>query len=135
MIKANSSRKAHLLIKNSISTQVEEVWVLALNSKLELIKKGLIFKGTVDMCQVHPRDIFRFLCLENASSYILAHSHPSGDMRPSKQDMKFTKQLFLMSRLFSIPMIDHIIISQKDYFSFADFLLLEKFTKLKSISI
>ncbi len=121
MRRANSSRKAHQLIKKSVSTEVEEVWALALNSHLELIKKELIFKGTVDRCQIHPRDIFRFLCRQNAVSFILAHSHPSGNCKPSKEDIKITKQIFMAARLFEIPMNDHLIICSTGYFSFADY--------------
>lgn len=135
MVKADSSRKAYELIKNNISIETEEVWVLALNSSLNLLAKELIFKGTVDKCLVHPRDIFRFLCKNNAIFFILVHSHPSGDSRPSKADLNFTKQIYIASRLFEILMADHLIISEASYFSFADYGLIEKFKNIKSVKL
>lgn len=135
MIKADSSRKAYELVKKSISTETEEVWVLALNSNLELLNKELIFKGTADKCLIHPRDIFRFLCRNNAISYILAHSHPSGNSKPSKEDLKITKQLYIASQLFEIHMADHLIVTKNDYFSFADYGVMEKFKSIRAIKL
>lgn len=135
MIKADSSLKAYELIKKSISIETEEVWVLALNSNLELIERDLIFKGTADKCLIHPRDIFRFLCRNNAISFILAHSHPSGDSHPSKEDIKITKQLYIAGRLFEINMADHLIIAKNQYFSFADYGFMQKFQSIRSVKL
>jgi DNA repair protein RadC len=68
---------------------------------------------------VHPRDIFRFACLENASSLIVAHNHPSGDTRPSEQDLLFTRQLLRASRILQIPLLDHLILTTSGFSSFA----------------
>ncbi|MEZ4870790.1 MAG: JAB domain-containing protein [Bdellovibrionales bacterium] len=102
------------------TNEVEEVWVVALNSSHKPIQIQRIFRGTVDSCLFHPRDIFRFLFLQNATSFILAHNHPSGEMEPSPQDIKVTRQLQRASRLMQIKFIDHIIFTKYSYVSLRD---------------
>ena len=79
-----------------------------------------LFRGTVDACPVHPRDIFRFAIVHNASSFIIAHNHPSGDLKPSLSDLKFTKKLIRLSQTMQIPLIDHLILTKSSYCSFLD---------------
>lgn len=106
--------------KKYILNRVEEVWVVALNSQKVPLNTKCIFKGTVDYCILHPRDIFRFAYAENAAGIIIAHNHPSQQPRPSKADIVITRQLKQASNFLNLPVIDHIIISQHSYFSFAD---------------
>lgn len=120
MVEIISSLEAFEIIKMHFNPFAEEVWVLALNSKLNLLGKEMIFRGTVDSCPIHPRDIFRYLIAQNATAYILVHNHPSQDAYPSPQDLKITKKLRTMSNLLEIKMLDHLIITKEKYFSFAD---------------
>ncbi len=106
-------------LQSLIESEVEEFWALALGPSKSLLQSKMIFRGTVDSCLVHPRDIFRFACLTNASSLIVAHNHPSGDTRPSNQDILFTKQLIRASRILEIPVLDHIIVSHRGFSSMA----------------
>ncbi len=108
-------------IKELIRLDVEEVWVVALNAQLKALATELVFRGCVDHCEVHPREIVRFLFKNNASSFVLYHSHPSGNCNPSKQDLKFTRKLSKLADLCEIKMVDHIIVSLNEtYFSFSD---------------
>lgn len=116
----NSSAKAHHLFQKKISSTVEEVWVAALSSRLEILDIQLLFRGTVDSCPLHPRDIVRFICGVNASAWLIAHNHPSGDPRPSRQDNLVTRRLWKLSQLIEIPLHDHLILSGEKYFSYAD---------------
>jgi DNA repair protein RadC len=116
----NSSSKVHSLIKKRISPTVEEVWVLALNSRLEILDCQLLFRGTVDFCPIHPRDILRLICLANASAWIIVHNHPSGDPTPSRQDNQMTRKLWKLSQLVEIPLHDHLIVSGEKFYSYAD---------------
>ncbi len=117
----NTSYKAFVHIKELIRLDIEEVWVVALNAQLNALATELVFRGCVDHCEVHPREIIRFLFKSNASSFVLYHSHPSGSCSPSKQDLKFTRKINRIAELCEIKMVDHIIVSLNEtYFSFSD---------------
>ena len=103
-----------------MTSDVEEFWVLALRCDKSVIDKVCLFRGTVDACMVHPRDVVRYVCTKNASSFFVAHNHPSQDSRPSPLDLLITQRLVELSDLMQIPLIDHIIVTKKGYFSFAD---------------
>jgi DNA repair protein RadC len=98
----------------------EELWVIALNPKCVVINSAMVFRGTVDSCFIHPRDIFRYGILQNASSLIVAHNHPSDDPYPSESDKLMTKKLREGADLLQIPLVDHIIVTRNRYFSFAE---------------
>jgi DNA repair protein RadC len=115
-----SHKHAYQYLKKQISLEVEEFWCLALASNLKLIEIKLLFRGTVDFCTIHPRDIFRFGCATNASKLIVAHSHPSGDKNPSTVDVEITHRLVQISQLIEIPIIDHLIVTEKSYLSMAE---------------
>ncbi len=134
-MRINSSQKAYKILKQNIDLEVEEFWVLALNSNLEILDKKLLFRGTVDHCLVHPRDLIRFLATANSSGFIMAHSHPSNDPRPSKDDVQVTKKFVMLSALVEIPMKDHLILAKDSYFSFADTGLLAQYFQLKSLRL
>lgn len=107
------------LIRARMSPEQEEVWVLALSSSKKLVGFEMVFRGTVDSCLVHPRDIIRFLCESNASSYIVGHNHPSGDAEPSPEDWSFTRRLIGCGDLIEIPLLDHIVVTMKGHTSMA----------------
>ena len=97
----------------------EHFYALFLNSHRELIKKHLLFIGTNNISLTHPRDIFREAILCNASYLICLHNHPSSNKPiPSLADIEFTKKVNKLGDLHSIPLLDHIIIGNTDYYSF-----------------
>lgn len=123
---------AYTSLREIASVDTEEFWVLALGPKKNLIRCKMLFRGTVDSCLVHPRDIFRFAYTENASSLIVAHNHPSGDPQPSTEDILFTRRLVRASDLLQVPILDHLIITQDAYTSLARSGLC-RFSKNKSL--
>lgn len=100
-----------------MTLDVEELWCVALGPGLQLISIKMIFRGTVDSCPCHPRDIFRFACLQNASQIIIAHNHPSGDPQPSQEDLELTSRLSTIGEAMEIPVIDHIILTTHNFTS------------------
>ena len=98
----------------------EYFYCLYLNNKNELIERRLLFMGTVNKSVVHPREVFKHAYLTSASSIICMHNHPSGDVIPSKDDLMFTKALVEVGRIQSIPVLDHIIAGNDNYYSFSD---------------
>lgn len=75
-----------------------------------LISEETVFEGTLNASVFHPREIFRFAIEESANSIVLAHNHPSGDPKPSKEDIRATKQLVEAGNYVGIKVLDHIII-------------------------
>jgi DNA repair protein RadC len=119
-LEVNTAEKAYQHLRKWMSLDAEELWALALDPKKRLIDRKMIFRGTVDACLVHPRDIFRFGCMTNASALIVAHNHPSGDRKPSEQDLIFTQQLLRAARVVQIPVVDHLILTSSGFASFAN---------------
>lgn len=114
-----NSRQAYQLLNPKMSRMQEEVWAIALSSSKEVLHSLCLFKGTLDHCILHPRDLFRFLILMNASSFIVSHSHP-GKCTPSCNDDVITRKLIRLSRLIEIPIEDHLILGNEGYYSYRD---------------
>jgi len=88
-----------------------------LNINNEVIKKEIISIGTLDSSLVHPREIFEPAVKNLAAQIILVHNHPSGNCQPSDEDIKTTKQLIEAGKIMGIEIIDHIIVTEKEYLS------------------
>jgi len=98
----------------------ELFYCLYFNNKQQLVGKELLFIGTVNKSITHPREIFKYAYLYSATSIICLHNHPSGDINPSREDITFTNALVEIGNIQKIPIIDHIIISDNNYYSFQD---------------
>jgi DNA repair protein RadC len=98
----------------------EEFVVLMLNRANEVVKKLKLSKGGVGGTVVDQKIIFKEAIENLASGIILAHNHPSGNLKPSKEDLSITKKLKLAGEMLEIKVLDHIIVAGNDYFSFAD---------------
>jgi len=96
----------------------EYFYCLYFNNKQELIERKLLFMGTINRSIVHPREVFKEAYLTSASSIICIHNHPSNDKRPSKEDMELTRKLVEIGKMNGIPITDHIIVTDHDYYSF-----------------
>lgn len=92
--------------------------ILYLNSQNELIHEDIHDYGTIDQVNVYPREITKNALFLNASAIIMAHNHPSGNTKASKADIEVTKQIVAALLPFKIKVHDHIIISDKSFFSF-----------------
>ena len=114
----HNSHAAFEVLQSKFNSDCEEFWLIALNTNLNPHKIILISKGTLNYCLVHPRDLFREAVRENAYALIIAHNHPSGDTTPTQQDIKLTKKLCRIAKLIEIPILDHIIFTDKNYYSF-----------------
>lgn len=98
--------------------KTEEFHVLFLNHKLELIADERQQKGTVDHTPVYPREVVKRALEHGASSIILVHNHPSGDVNPSRSDIDVTRQIIDAARPLGIEVHDHLVIGGKKHFSF-----------------
>lgn len=116
-LEISSAEAAFRKLRALRQSEVEEFWVLALGPRKTLISSRMIFRGTVDSCLVHLRDVFRYACEENASAILVAHNHPSGDTNASAEDILFTRRLIEAGRLLDIPVVDHLIVTSDRYAS------------------
>lgn len=92
--------------------------LILLDNRNSLIADNVLSLGTVNATLVSPRDIFMEALKQNASYIILMHNHPSGDPTPSKQDIFITNKIKEVSELMEIPLLDHIIIGDRQFISF-----------------
>ncbi len=86
----------------------------------KVIRKLNISRGSMPGTVVDPKKIFKLALDHNASPIILAHNHPSNDLKQSENDLKLTKKLLEAGKALEIPVLDHIIVGNDNYYSFAD---------------
>lgn len=106
--------------KNKIDQNQEKFYSIYLDANKRVIKNKLLFIGTVNHSLVHPRDIFKEAYNVNAAFIICIHNHPSGNVKPSKEDINVTNRLKEIGDLMGIKLLDHIIISENKYYSFLE---------------
>lgn len=105
----------------------EKFKAIFLDAKNQIIEEETFFEGTVDTSAVYPREILKNALRYNASAVIFAHNHPSGDPDPSESDREITRELVFASATMQMKVLDHIIIGNNRYFSFADHGLIEDY--------
>lgn len=98
----------------------EEFWLILLNRANHIITRMAISKGGISGTVVDPRLVFKAAIEHHASGIILCHNHPSGNIKPSNEDIKLTKKLQEAGRNLDINVLDHIIIGGASFYSFAD---------------
>lgn len=121
LTKITSSKAVFEIMQPIIGELVhEEFWILFLNNSNKVIYKSQISKGGITGTVVDVRVVFKMALEQNATSIILTHNHPSGKLEASDADKSITKQLKLAGQQLSIPVLDHIIITENGYLSFQD---------------
>lgn len=99
----------------------ELFYCMYLNKANKVLSITKIAEGTTSACLVDSKMILQGAILQNASGIILCHNHPSGNLRPSTQDLDITKKIKEGAKLFDVAVLDHVIItSEENYYSFAD---------------
>ncbi len=103
----------------------ETLLVLAVDTKLRLIKYQEVSQGDLNSTIAHPREILRPVILHQAAGFFLAHNHPSGDPTPSRADKEMTKRIKEAAQIMSIKLYDHLIIghesnAHESYYSFVE---------------
>ena len=108
-------------IKGYLEKQEQENFVvIALDGSHKVTSVRVVSVGTVNQTFIHPREVFRYAIMENASAIIICHNHPSGSIKPSEDDYKTTERLKKASDLLGITLLDHIIIANGNYYSFLE---------------
>lgn len=114
---SSSTWVGNYLQKELSNLNQENVMALYLNTKNEIIKKDIVFIGSLNASVAHPREIFNRAISYSAARIILAHNHPSGNVEPSEADLSFTRRMIEAGELLGIEMLDHFIIGEDCYLS------------------
>ena len=120
-VKITCSNDIYQLMKpDLLDLPKEEFWIILLNRANYLIKKEQISSGGISGTVADPKIIFKAALDQYASSIVLVHNHPSGNLKPSKADIDLTNKMKTAGKLLEIPVLDHIIFGDEGYLSFAD---------------
>ena len=115
-----NSRQVYESFKNLILEQVEVFRVVLLDSKNHFLHFEDISRGSLSTSIVHPREVFWSAVHHRAAAIICLHNHPSGDPAPSREDRDCTDRICKAGQVLGIKVLDHIVVGEKDYYSFAD---------------
>jgi len=119
--KISSSKQVFSMMQPLVGTLPhEEFWVLYLNNSNKVLSKFQISKGGITATLVDVRLLFKKAIEIGAVAIIICHNHPSGKINPSTEDKNLTKKIKLGGMSLDIKLLDHLIITEKSYFSFAD---------------
>ena len=108
------------LVSDIAGKQQEHFVCISLNGANEVIERRIVTIGLINKSPVHPREVFADVIADRAAAVIFAHNHPSGELQPSKADLDIHRQLTEAGKILGIPILDHIIVTQKGYYSFRD---------------
>jgi len=116
-----SSNDIFVLLSPFLSDlQTEEFWAIFLNQNNRVMGKSQLSSGGINQSVVDVRILFKAAIDQFATALVIAHNHPSGNLKPSTEDVKITKQIAEAGKILNIQLLDHVIIAQNSYFSFAD---------------
>jgi len=119
--KIKTSRDAYEIFRSTMGDlPYEEFWIILLNKANKVLRKCNISEGGISGTVVDPKKIFKISLDHHASSIILGHNHPSGVITPSEADCKITKKIHDAGLMLDVTVLDHLIIGEDSYYSFAD---------------
>lgn len=119
--KIESSRMVYDLMQPLLGDLAhEEFWILLLNNSNKIIHQQKLSKGGLTATVVDVRILFKLALEHQAVGIILCHNHPSGQLTPSETDLRITKKIKQAAMLFDIMVLDHLIVTEQAYYSFAD---------------
>mgnify|MGYP001571747482 FL=1 len=103
--------------KIDIDYSQENFLVICLNTKNQVIDSSVLFKGGLDSCLLDPRTIFRYALLNNSSKIIIAHNHPSGNLKPSSEDEEVFYRLKEAGKTIELLVLDSIVFNETEFYS------------------
>jgi DNA repair protein RadC len=116
-----SSKDAYNIMRRLlVDLNHEEFWIILVGRSQKVLAKELISKGGLSATVVDPKVIFGMALQHQSTGIIMVHNHPSGSLKPSQDDLHLTKKLSEAGKLLDIKVLDHLIISDNGFYSFAD---------------
>ena len=117
----SKSNDAYLILKNHLSDlRTEEFWAIFLNQSNRVIHVAQLTQGGINQSIVDIRILFKTALEHFSTGIIISHNHPSGNLKPSAEDMSITQKVKEAGNVMNIQLLDHLIITQNAYTSFAD---------------
>ncbi|UOU97673.1 DNA repair protein RadC [Chryseobacterium daecheongense] len=117
----SNSDDAYQIFKNQLSDlRAEEFWAVFVNQSNKVVHLSKLTQGGISQSIVDVRILFKTALDHFATGIIIAHNHPSGSLKPSREDMNITKKIKEAGEFLSVQLLDHLIITQNSYFSFSD---------------
>lgn len=117
----SSARDSYNVFSQHLSDlRTEEFWAIFLNQKNQIVYKTQISKGGISGTLVDVRVLFRIALEHFATSIIVAHNHPSGSLKPSLEDIQITKSIKNAGEILNVTLLDHLIIGDNSFLSFAE---------------
>ncbi len=115
-----------LLREQKIDQNREHLWTVSLDSAHRILNIELVSMGTVSSTPVEPMEVFSVPLQKRTVKLMVVHNHPSGELKPSDADKDITDRLIQVGKIINVPVLDHLIITDKSYFSFLDHGLMEE---------
>lgn len=117
----SSSKDAFEILQPHLSDlQTEEFWAIFLNHQNKILYKTCLFRGGIASSVADVRVVFKTALEHFSTQIIVAHNHPAGSLKPSKEDINITQKIKDAGRLLDIDLLDHLILTQNKYYSFKD---------------
>lgn len=118
-----------LLRENKIDQDREHFWTICLDNANRILNIELISLGNINSATVIPMEVFSFPLQKRTTKLMIVHNHPSGVLEPSEEDKDLTDRLIQVGKMVKVPVLDHLIISTTDYYSFKDHNLMDELEK------
>ncbi len=119
--RVHSARQLFELLKEQFRAETQEMFcVICLDQRQRILHQAIVSRGTLTASLIHPREAFRPAIQRAAAAVLFVHNHPSGDPRPSAEDRSITQRLREAGEILGIRMLDHIIVADGGFFSFAE---------------
>lgn len=130
--KVSMTEQPKILSSRDIETYIRHVWdadklehieqsiIVMLNRANKVLGWALLSTGGLAGTVIDPKVVFQTVLAANASSFIVAHNHPSGNLEPSQADIQVTKKLQEAGKFLDLPLLDHVILTSESYYSFGD---------------
>lgn len=117
----SNSNDAYQILKNQLSDlRTEEFWAVFLNQSNKVLHTSQLTQGGINQSIVDVRILFKIALDHFSTGIIIAHNHPSGNLKPSKEDIEITQKIKEGGALLNIQLLDHLIVTQNSYLSFSD---------------
>lgn len=119
--KLTSAKEVYEALRRRIGgLKKENFVVVSVDTRNKIIAVDTVFVGTLNSSLIHPREIFETAIRRHAALIVVAHNHPSGDPRPSDEDVKVTKLLLDSGKIMGIPVMDHLVVTRDKFYSFLE---------------